>query len=181
MLYEIMMKTKKFVCFILGGILVLFLQGCPFFPDEDYFEEVVPILLICHFCDSCEVYHDNAWHAGWKQEWLQKPYPMGGGYYMWAVKGRIFYPEKIRYLSTSRDDWNAGNQDIDDSLVVCWNPYDKYIQRPFIQKKYVENHYTIEENINVGGQNQYVTWADTAWFRKNVLEKPIDANHFVSF
>lgn len=54
---------------------------------------------------------------------------------MWAVKGRIFYPEKIRYLSTSRDDWNAGNQDIDDSLVVCWNPYDKYIQIPFIQKK----------------------------------------------
>lgn len=168
-----MIKVAKF---FLLFVFCFTLQGCPYFPKEDYLS-VSPILEICRFNDSCEMYHDNAWIKDYNDPrpwtWLQKPYPLGGGYYMWTLSERFFCPENVLFLSTTREEWNAGNHNVDDSLVICTSPYtEDYIFIRKYQEDIVKDYFTIEENQAISSpHNKYITWADTAWFRKNVLEK----------
>ena len=176
---------KKKSSFILLGVFCIILQSCHYFPYEPE-TFILPYLSICKFNDSCEVYHDNAWINAHNDprpwEWLQKPYPLGDGYYMWTHSGRCFLPENVLFLSTTREEWNAGNQSVDDSLVVFINPYDEdYIFIFDYQDDIVDDHITIaEEDTIAPPHNKYIKWADTAWFRKKVLDRYIsNPNHSI--
>ena len=176
---------KRIPYFILISLFCLSLQGCPFFPDEEDVLELNPELEICKFKEGNEIYYDNAFIMAhndprpWK--WLQKPYPLGDGYYMWTLSG-WFAPENVLFLSTTREEWNAGNQCVDDSLIVCEKPFeDDYIFIRRIQMDIVNSHITIlHDSSGSPPHDKYISWADTAWFRKNVIDAYVSSgNHFV--
>ncbi|MBQ6956252.1 MAG: hypothetical protein IJP80_06535 [Bacteroidales bacterium] len=178
---------KRIPYFILISIFGLTLQGCPGFLEDGDFPELYPELEICKFKEGNEIYYDNAFIKShndpcpWK--WLQKPYPMGDGYYMWTLSGRYFFPGSALFLSTTREEWNAGNQCVDDSLIVCEDPFeDDYIFIRRFQMDIVKDYITIIKDSSVSPpNNEYISWADTAWFRKNVIDAYVsNANHNVS-
>lgn len=173
---------KKIVKLFLLSASCFMLLGCPYFPyDEEEVASLYPFLVLCKFKNDCETYYDNAWICSLsrsyypqfvtKYGWLQPPYPMGDGWYMWVVEHTAFYPDEMRYLSTTREEWNDGNQVVEDSLVVCEDPYQDYFMLARFHREIVKDHITIAENTETDErENQYIVWVDTAWFRKNIIE-----------
>lgn len=165
------------------------LQSCPYFPyDAEEVYSLSTYLTICKYKDSCELYHDNAWFCSLsglcypqfveKYDWLQPPYPMGNGWYMWVMSPTIFDPDEMIFLSTTREEWNNGSQDVIDSLVVCKDPYQDYIKLARFHNEMVKDHITIAENTETDQLGyQYIVWADTAWFRKNIIENRNSLNY----
>ena len=60
---------------------------------------------------------------------------------------------------------------VEDSLVVCEDPYQDYFMLARFHREIVKDHITIAENTETDErENQYIVWVDTAWFRKNIIE-----------
>ena len=176
-------------------ILLLSLISCFLFScqplDEDWH---TPGFLIVQFKEGMEHYSEYAWvhkqgysYPYYGRDWLQPLYPLGNGYYISLYSdfdpdiGSNMRYDSTYFLSTTREEWNAGNQEISYSLMLC-EIYDvlndNHIWIARSNDELVFPHLTIERDSL---KHRYISWADTAWFRLNVLNQPIDEGHFIHF
>ena len=172
-------------------IFIIALCWCFFSCQPDYEEWYTPAYLIVQFKEGMEHYSDNAWvwKPDWSKpyygkDWLQPLYPLGNGYYISIYPD--FYPDLAEsdstvFLSTTREEWNAGNKEISNSLMLnrLYDAlYDNHIWISIEEREHLWSYLTIEKDTL---NHRYIAWADTAWFRLNVLNMPIDQGHFVHF
>ncbi len=191
---------KRLVNITLICLSTLLFNSCWFFYD-DYPKTYTYSYVIYEFEEGFEQLQDNAWayydsrtqqwsYPRWSYEadpdyqpeyaecrWLVPPCHLFGRYYMWRYFYQGINPYKIEqvvFLTTSREEWNAGNHAVHDSLIAQYCPFtENYGVVISDWAGEIEQHFTrIYDTIKFDTIDNLPYWypanADTAWFRDHI-------------